>query len=143
MHARWDALDAFVEQAVALDPAAQFAFFGGQLLLYRALVEARRGDLDAALKTFTDGRARYRAVGGGTGLPTCQALLAEQFASGGRLADAAELVAGARQQIADTGDLGGGGNHQRADGGRHEPYVTLAGYEHADLDAPSGGTAAT
>ncbi len=104
VHARWDALDAFVVRALELDQAAQFEFFGGQLLLYRALVEARRGELDAALATFTDGRARYRAVGGRTGLPTCQALLAEQLASGGRLADAAELTAGARQQIVDTGE---------------------------------------
>ena len=105
VHARWDALEALVERALELDPAAQFAFFGGQLLLYRAMVEARRGDLDAAMSTFTDGRARYRAVGGGTGLPSCQALLAELFATGGRLAEAAELVAGARQQIADTGEV--------------------------------------
>jgi DNA-binding SARP family transcriptional activator len=104
VHARWDALDAFVARALELDPAAQFAFFGGQLLLYRALVEARRGELDAALTTFTEGRARYRAVGGRTGLPTCQALLAELLASGGRVADAAELAAGARQQIVETGE---------------------------------------
>jgi predicted ATPase len=68
------------------------------------LVEARRGELDAALTTFTEGRARYRAVGGRTGLPTCQALLAELLASGGRVADAAELAAGARQQIVETGE---------------------------------------
>jgi DNA-binding SARP family transcriptional activator/tetratricopeptide (TPR) repeat protein len=104
VHARWDALDALVGRALELDPAAQFAFFGGQLLLYRALVEARRGELDAALTTFTDGRARYRAVGGRTGLPTCQALLAEQLACGGRVADAAELAASARQQIIETGE---------------------------------------
>ena len=48
VHARWDVLDALVDRALELDPAAQFAFFGGQLLLYRALVEARRGQLDAA-----------------------------------------------------------------------------------------------
>jgi DNA-binding SARP family transcriptional activator len=104
VHARWDALDALVDRALELDPTAQFAFFAGQLLLYRALVEARHGQLDAALTTFTDGRARYRMVGGRTGLPTCQALLAEQLASGGRVTDAAELAAGARQQIVETGE---------------------------------------
>jgi hypothetical protein len=104
VHAQWDALGALVDRALALDPAAQFAFFGGQLLLYRALVEARRGQLDAALTTFADGRARYRTVGGRTGLPTCQALLAEQLASGGRVADAAELAAGARTQVVESGE---------------------------------------
>lgn len=104
VHRRDDALEALVARALVLDPTAQFAFFGGQLLLYRALVEARRGDLDAALTTFTGGRARYRDVGGRTGLPTCQALLAGRLASAGLVADAAELVAGARQQIIDTGE---------------------------------------
>ncbi|MGD9996361.1 MAG: BTAD domain-containing putative transcriptional regulator [Ilumatobacteraceae bacterium] len=104
VHLRWDALDALVARALELDPAAEFEFFGGQLLLYRALVEARCGELDAALATFADGRARYRAVGGRTGLPTCQALLAEQLVAGGRVADAAELTVGARQQIVETGE---------------------------------------
>jgi DNA-binding SARP family transcriptional activator len=104
IHRRDEALEALVARALVLDPAAQFAFFGGQLLLYRALVEARRGELDAARTTFTDGRARYRHVGGRTGLPTCQALLAGRLASAGLVADATELVAGARQQIIDTGE---------------------------------------
>ena len=81
VHTRWDALDGLVRRALELDPAAQFAFFGGQVLLYRALVEARRGDLDAALATFADGRSRFRSVGGRTGIATCQALLAEQLAA--------------------------------------------------------------
>lgn len=104
IHRRDEPLEALVARALVLDPAAQFAFFGGQLLLYRALVEARHGELDAALTTFTDGRARYRNVGGRTGLPTCQALLAARLASAGLVADATELVAGARQQIIDTGE---------------------------------------
>jgi DNA-binding SARP family transcriptional activator len=104
VHACWDALDALVERAGELDPSAQFAFFGGQLLLYRALTEARRGEHDTALTTFTEGRARYRAVGGRTGLPTCQAVLAEQLVAGGLVTDAAELAAGARRQIIETGE---------------------------------------
>jgi hypothetical protein len=104
VHARWDALAVLVGRALDLDQSAQFEFFGGQLLLYRAIVEARRGEHDAALSSFTDGRTRYRAVGGRTGLPTCQALLAELLATGGRVAEAAELVVGARQQIVETGE---------------------------------------
>jgi tetratricopeptide (TPR) repeat protein len=103
IHTRWDTLERLVNSALKLDPVAQFAFFGGQLLLYRALVEARRGDVDLALATFGDGRSRFRAVGGRTGLATCQALLAEQLAQS-RAADAAELAAGARQQIIETGE---------------------------------------
>ena len=104
IHTRWDALDELVRRALESDPAAQFAFFGGQVLLYRALVEARRGDLDAALATFADGRSRFRSVGGRTGIATCQALLAEQLASSGRVGDAAEHVTAARQEILDTGE---------------------------------------
>jgi DNA-binding SARP family transcriptional activator len=103
-HTRWDALGDLISRALDLD-AAQFAFFGGQVLLYRALVEARRGDLDAALVTFADGRARFRSFGGRTGLAACQALLAEELARAGRVGDAEQLAAGARQEIVDTDEL--------------------------------------
>jgi DNA-binding SARP family transcriptional activator len=105
VHGCWDSLDGMVGRAAELDPSEQFAFFGGQLLLYRAVTEARRGDLDLALTTFSEGRARYRAVGGRTGLPTCHAAFAEHLAAGGRVTDAAELAAGARRQLVETGEL--------------------------------------
>ena len=45
VHTRWDAVDRLVRHALELDPAAQFAFFGGQLLMFRGLIEATRGEL--------------------------------------------------------------------------------------------------
>jgi hypothetical protein len=73
--------------------------------LYRSLVEARRGDVDTALASFAEGRARYLSVGGRTGLASCQALLAELLARSSRAADAVELAAAGRQQLIDSGEL--------------------------------------
>jgi hypothetical protein len=96
VHARWDAVDRYVRRALDADPASQFAFWGGELLMFRGLVEAHRGEVDAGLASFVEGRSRFRAVGGRAGLATFQALLAELLAYAGRITDAAELVAGAR-----------------------------------------------
>jgi predicted ATPase len=104
VHARWDALDELVQRALAADPAAQFAFFGGQLLMFHGLVGAARGDLDAGLATFTEARTRYRAVGGRVATGSYQALLGELAARGGRVTEAAEVVAGARLQNDETGE---------------------------------------
>jgi hypothetical protein len=104
VHARWDALDHFVCQAFDADPGSQFAFFGGQLLMFQGLVQASRGELDAGIASFVDGRARFRAVGGRSGSTTFQALLAELLARAGRVADAGEFAAGARLQTDETGE---------------------------------------
>jgi hypothetical protein len=104
VHARWDALDELVRRALEFDPAAQFAFFGGQLMMFEALVVASRGDIDVGLETFTEARTRYRAVGGRVGTGSYQALLGELAARGGRVKEAAELVAGARMQNDETGE---------------------------------------
>ena len=76
------------------------------MLLFRGLVEARHGELDAALATVRGrplavplGRRPHRHA-------TCQALLAEQLAQAGRVGDAAEHVAGARRETLDTGEGG-------------------------------------
>jgi len=104
VHARWDDLDRFTRHALELDPAAQFAFFGGQLLMFQGLVAASRGRSDDAVASFTEGRARFRAVGGRSGTASYQALLAELLARAGRVAEAAELVAGARLQSDEAGE---------------------------------------
>ncbi|MCZ7528718.1 MAG: AAA family ATPase [Acidimicrobiia bacterium] len=102
VHARWDALDHFVRRALDADPASQFAFWGGQLLMYRGLVEAQRGEVDAGLASFVEGRTRFRSVGGRAGIASFQALMGELLARAGRVPDAAELVAGARLQTDET-----------------------------------------
>lgn len=104
VHTRWDDLDRFTRHALEMDPGAQFAFFGGQLLMFQALVSASRGETDAALAGFTEGRTRFRAVGGRSGTTTYQALLGELLARAGHVAEAAELVTGARRQNDETGE---------------------------------------
>ena len=104
VHTRWDAVDRLVRRALELDPAAQFAFFGGQLLMFRGLVEAHRGDYDAGWPASSRAAPGYRAVGGRSGIASYQALLAELLAQAGRVNDAAELVAGARLQTDESGE---------------------------------------
>ncbi len=105
VHTRWNILERFARRALELDAAGQFAFFDGQILLYRSLLEARDDNGDAALATFAEGRARFRAVSGRTGIATCQALLAEHMVRAGRLTDATTLAAAARHEVIDTGEL--------------------------------------
>jgi tetratricopeptide (TPR) repeat protein len=102
-HRRWEDLDRLVRRALDADPSAQFAFFGGQLLMQRAVVLAAAGELDAAVATFADGRSRYRAVGGRATTATYQALLGELLARAGRGSEAVELVSGARRHFDDVG----------------------------------------
>jgi tetratricopeptide (TPR) repeat protein len=97
VHARWAQLDRLVQRALDADPAAQFAFFGGQLLMQRGVVAAAQGELDEAVATFLEGRSRYRAVGGQSTIGIYQALLAELLARAGRVNEATELVTGARR----------------------------------------------
>ena len=51
-----------------------------------------------------EGRSRFRSVGGRSGTSAYQALLAENLARAGRVAEAAELVAGARAQADESGE---------------------------------------
>src|SRR5690606_28072947 len=97
VHHHWDHVERLVDRAFEADPAAQFAFFGGQLLMMRGVVTAARGDLDGGLATFLDGRSRYEAVGGHSTIETYQASIAELLARAGRVEEAEELLADARR----------------------------------------------
>jgi DNA-binding SARP family transcriptional activator/tetratricopeptide (TPR) repeat protein len=99
VHGRWDELARYVHRALDADDASQFAFFGGQLLMQRGVVEAASGDLDQGVASFLEGRRRYRAVGGRTMIVTYQSLVAEQLGRAGRIAEATELATGARRQV--------------------------------------------
>jgi predicted Zn-dependent protease len=103
-HLRWDEVERLVDRALHADPSAQFAFFGGQLLMQRGVVAAARGDLDEGVATFLEGRTRYRAVGGQSTINTYQALLAELLARAGRVREATELVSGARRHFDEVGE---------------------------------------
>ena len=98
VHTRWEQLERLMLRALDADPAAQFAFFGGQLLMQRGVVAAAQGRLDEAVATFFEGRSRYRAVGGQSTINIYQSLLAELLARAGRVNEATELVTGARRQ---------------------------------------------
>jgi DNA-binding SARP family transcriptional activator/tetratricopeptide (TPR) repeat protein len=99
VHGRWDDLERYVRRALDADDASQFAFFGGQLLMQRGVVEAAGGHLDDGVASFLEGRRRYRAVGGRTMIVTYQSLVAELLGRAGRTAEATELAAGARRQV--------------------------------------------
>lgn len=104
VHARWELLERLVDRALESDPGAQLAWFGGQLLMFRALVLAADGALDEALTTFSEGRTRFRSVGGRVGTASFQALLGELLARAGRLNEATELISGARRLNDETGE---------------------------------------
>jgi hypothetical protein len=103
VHGRWEELDRFVHLALDADHASEFAFFGGQLLMQRGVVEAASGRLDDGVASFLEGRRRYRAVGGRTMIVTYQSLVAEQLGRGGRVSEAAELGSGARRMVDELG----------------------------------------
>lgn len=101
---RWDEVERFQRIALGADPNLQFAFWGGQLLMYGGMVKAWKGDVDGALASFAEGRARYTGIGGRSGLPTFTASVALLVAEHGRLADARLLVASARDVLETHGE---------------------------------------
>jgi hypothetical protein len=68
------------------------------------MVEAWRGDVDAALVSFDEGRALYTGIGGRSGLATFLASLATLVAAAGRTDDAARLAAEARAELETYGE---------------------------------------
>jgi tetratricopeptide (TPR) repeat protein len=103
VHGRWDALDRSVSRALDGDLASQLAFFGGQLLMQRGVVEAARGHLDEGVEAFMEGRRQCRAIGGRTMIIAYQSMVAEHLCRGGRVVEATEVVAGARRQFHEFG----------------------------------------
>ncbi len=101
---RFDDLDHFVRRARAADPSAQFAFWGGQLLMYEAMLAAERGAFDDAVALFSEGRSRYLSVGARSCLPTFEAVLGELLARGGEIDPGLDLVRSADQRLAATGE---------------------------------------
>ena len=98
----WEDLAFFVEQTTRADPNAQFAFWGGQAMMYRAMLTARTGDIDDGLALFTEGRHRYRSVGARSALPSFEAIMGEIAIAHGRPTEGSELVATARRRLTAT-----------------------------------------
>jgi DNA-binding SARP family transcriptional activator len=101
----WDAVERYVQISVEADPSAQFAFWGGQVLMQRGIVLAWRGHCDEAVASFTAGRERYTSIGGRSAVATFEATLAVHLANHGRLADARRAVDAARGELDAYGEL--------------------------------------
>lgn len=101
---RWDRVAHVVAVALEADPASDFAFWGGQLLMYRGMTTARAGDVEAGRRLFEEGRQRYTGIGGHSGLPTFQASFALCCAEQGRVDLAEQLVVDAWAELHDRGE---------------------------------------
>ena len=101
---RWDEVEHFVEIGNTADASSQFAFWAGQFLMQRGIVQARRGHVDEGIALFEEGKARYTGVGGRSGMSTFEATLALNVAEQGRVDDAARLVGNARTELDTYGE---------------------------------------
>jgi hypothetical protein len=101
---RWDVMEHFQAKALEADPASDFAFWGGQLLMYRAITTARAGDVDAGVALFEAGQDRYTGIGGHSGLPTFQASFAASAAEQGRVDVGERFVVAAWDELRDRGE---------------------------------------
>jgi DNA-binding SARP family transcriptional activator len=95
----WDQLERYVDLAAATDPGSQFAFWYGQYLMQRGIVLARRGEADAAIESFAQGKQRYTDVDGRSALATFEATLGLHLAAHGRVEDARRAVDAARLEL--------------------------------------------
>ncbi len=98
---RFDHLAEHAEHALQADPSSQFAFWGGQLLMHRAVVAAEAGHLDEGREAFAEGEERYLRIGARTSLPNFQAAMAGRLAVRGDVDAAADLTTAARRNLGD------------------------------------------
>ncbi|MDQ4068018.1 MAG: hypothetical protein M3203_00830, partial [Actinomycetota bacterium] len=101
---RWDEAEHYVEIGNTADASSQFAFWAGQFLMQRGIVEARRGLVDEGIAFFSEGKARYTGVGGRSALSAFEATLGMSLAEQGRLDEASRLVANARTELDTYGE---------------------------------------
>ncbi len=101
---RWEDAERYSSIGHAADPDAQFAFWAGQVSMQRGIVEAWKGDVDAAVATFAEGVDRYTEVGGRSGTPTFEASLAMHLARHGDLDRARAHVSSARRRLERHGE---------------------------------------
>lgn len=101
---RWDVMDRLQAKALEADPASDFAFWGGQLLMFRGMLAVRGGDVDGGVELFEAGQARYTGIGGHSGLATFQATFAASLAEAGRIDLAERYVVAAWDELHDRGE---------------------------------------
>lgn len=95
----WREVDRFARIGTEADAGAQFAFWDGQFLMHRGIVEAWQGDIDRGMATFAGGKARYTGIGARSGLSTFEASMAIHVAAAGRVDDATRLITNARAEL--------------------------------------------
>jgi DNA-binding SARP family transcriptional activator len=95
----WKDVDRYVRISVEADPSSQFAFWGGQVLMQRAVVLAWGGLIDESIASFTEGKERYTSIGARSALASFEASLAMHLAIHGRVDDARRAAAGARAEL--------------------------------------------
>jgi DNA-binding SARP family transcriptional activator len=99
----WEAIEVYVDRAVAADPASKFAFWGGAMGMLRGLVEAHAGRVDEGLAAFAAGREQYVALGARTSLANYLAWMGVLTVRAGRLEVAEQLVSDARRERGEEG----------------------------------------
>lgn len=95
----WEQIDRFARISIDADPGSQFAFWGGQSLMQAGIVQAWRGETDAGIATFAEGRARYLAIGARSAYSSFEATLALALAGHGRIEEAAVAARAARTEL--------------------------------------------
>jgi hypothetical protein len=100
----WDQADRFARIGVDADAGGQFAFWDGQFLMQRGIVQAWRGAVEDGMASFAEGKDRYTGIGGRSGMSTFEASLAVHVAGHGRVEDAARLVGNARRELDTYGE---------------------------------------
>ena len=100
---RFDDLDEFCSIADDADPNGQFTFWTGQITMFRGILRARQGDASGGLTTFHEGRRLYLTVGGHSGLPSFEAVMATTVAAG-ETAEAQTLIRAARNGLQRTAE---------------------------------------
>jgi hypothetical protein len=95
----WKKVDRYARIGIDADAGGQFAFWDGQFLMQRGIVQAWEGDAEGALASFTEGKARYTGIGGRSAMSTFEATLALHLARTGGRADAVARVEAARAEL--------------------------------------------
>jgi hypothetical protein len=124
---RWEDAGRFAAINMEADPGSQFAFWGGQALMQRGIVEAWHGRVPEGVASFDEGMARYTGIGGRSATSTFEASLAMNLARAGEVEEAQRRVEAARDELSTRRELW------------NEPVVLLA----EGVVAHAAGDAAT
>jgi DNA-binding SARP family transcriptional activator/tetratricopeptide (TPR) repeat protein len=100
----WETAERYTTTGMEMDPEAQFAFWSGQVLMHRGVTLVWRGEVDAGLQRFAQGRDLYTGVGGRSGLTMFQSAIAHQLVNQRRLDDARRLLVEARREMETYGE---------------------------------------